>query len=102
VIKRCGLIVKRDDVPLDEFRRHWLEHHTSLVRHADGLIRYRVNIIDRIRFPDSPIDGFSELWFATEEQMNAALGRASAVKEDETWFAASVTVVIVEEHAVVG
>jgi uncharacterized protein (TIGR02118 family) len=102
VIKRCGLIVKPSEMPFADFSAHWVERHTQLVRSAPGLIRYRVNLIDREQFPDSPIDGFSELWFETAEQMQAAFQAENPVKQDEANFASRVTVVIVDEHEIVG
>ena len=35
--------------------------------------RYSVNLVDRQRFPKFGYDGFSELWFDSEEDLVAAL-----------------------------
>ena len=37
-----------------------------------GLRRYSVNFVDRERFPKFGYDGFSELWFDSEEDLHNA------------------------------
>ena len=37
-----------------------------------GLRRYSVNLVDRKRFPKFDFDGFSELWFDSEEALIAS------------------------------
>ncbi len=101
MIKRSGFVVRREDISVEEFRQHWLGVHAPLVRDRANPSGYRVNLVDRDRFPDFPYDGFSELWFEDEAALSA-FDPTSPIKRDEANFAARVDVVEVEEHEIVG
>ena len=71
--KRLGLVKKREDMTPEQFTQHWLGVHASLCAKLPGLKRYSVNLVDRQRFPKFGYDGFSELWFDSEEALTASL-----------------------------
>ena len=71
--KRLGLVKRRADMTHEAFTDHWLTHHAALCCKLPGLRRYSVNLVDQTRFPHFPYDGFSELWFDSEEALNASL-----------------------------
>lgn len=73
-VKRLGLVVKRGDMSQAQFSNHWLHVHAELCKRLPNLLRYSVNLVDRERFPEFGYDGFSELWFESEEAMLASLG----------------------------
>ncbi|PPC74206.1 EthD family reductase [Pokkaliibacter plantistimulans] len=77
--KHVGLITKKKDQSFEEFVDHWLKVHSDIAVHVPGLRKYVINPIDREKYPDSPIDGFSELWFdsleAAEEAFSSPAGR---------------------------
>lgn len=75
-VKRLGLVVKRADMSQDQFSDHWLHVHAALCKKLPDLLRYSVNLVDRARFPEFRYDGFSELWFESEEAMLASLDSA--------------------------
>lgn len=101
MIKRSGFIVRRQDLTVEEFRRHWLDVHAPLVRELAQPARYRVNLVDRERFPEFPYDGFSELWFDDDADMSV-FEPTSPIKRDERDFIARVDVIEMEEHDIVG
>lgn len=70
--KRLGILRKKEGISHDEFVNHWLEQHAALCVKLPGLRRYSVNFVDRQRFPKFGYDGFSELWFDSEEALIAA------------------------------
>lgn len=70
--KHVGLITKRQDQSFEEFVDHWLKVHSEIAVRVPGLRKYVINPIDRGKYPDSPIDGFSELWFDSLEAAEAA------------------------------
>jgi len=72
-VKRVGLVVRKAGMPLEEFHNYWLTVHADLCKKLPNMRRYSVNIVDRERFPEFPYDGFSELWFDSEEALNASL-----------------------------
>ncbi|MBF9197332.1 EthD domain-containing protein [Microvirga terrestris] len=75
-----GLLTRRPDVSQDEFRRHWREVHGPLVARLPSLQSYHQNhvvddrqlAIDHARGSWS-IDGISELWFDSDDDMKTAL-----------------------------
>lgn len=71
--KRLGILRKKDDLTHEQFVTHWTQVHAPLCVKLPGLRRYSVNLVDRKRFPDFGYDGFSELWFDSEEALVAAL-----------------------------
>ena len=71
--KRLGILRKRDDMTHAQFVDHWFNQHAALCILLPNLRRYSVNLVDRARFPHFDYDGFSELWFDSEEEMIASL-----------------------------
>jgi uncharacterized protein (TIGR02118 family) len=71
--KRIGLQRKRADLSHEQFVAHWVNVHAELAKRLPKLRRYSINVIDRARNPDFGYDGFSELWFDSEEDLVAAL-----------------------------
>lgn len=71
-VKRLGMLRKREDMTHEQFVRHWMTTHATLCKKLPGLRRYSVNLVDRERFPKFGYDGFSELWFDSEEDLHAA------------------------------
>ena len=73
LIKRLGILRRKDGITHQQFVEHWLERHAALCVKLPGLVRYSVNLVDRGRFPHFDYDGFSELWFDSEAEMIASL-----------------------------
>ena len=71
--KRLGILRKREDMTYQQFRDHWLNVHADLCTKLPKMRRYSVNFVDHERFPKFGYDGFSELWFDSEADLNAAL-----------------------------
>lgn len=72
-VKRLGLVVKKAGMSREQFSAHWLNTHAPLCKQLPGLLRYSVNLVDREVFPEFGYDGFSELWFESEEALIASL-----------------------------
>jgi uncharacterized protein (TIGR02118 family) len=70
--KRLGILRRKEGLSHDEFVNHWLKKHAALCVKLPGLRRYSVNLVERGRFPKFDYDGFSELWFDSEEALVAA------------------------------
>jgi uncharacterized protein (TIGR02118 family) len=104
VIKLVYCIRKRDDISEEEFHRYWLEEHGPLVKSVAeeiGTCRYvqshtvmpEINAMFRVgRSLEEPYDGITEVWWATEADMekglNSEAGQAAAQRllEDEAKF----------------
>lgn len=89
--KHVGLIYKRQDMSYEEFVQYWQNVHTKIALQLPGLKGYSINPIDRRLYPDSPIDGFSELWFDS-------LQSAQQAYDDVPNFAERVAVTYVTEQ----
>ncbi len=73
-VKRLGFVVRRPDLSNEQFVDHWMNVHAPLCKRLPNLLRYSVHLVDRERFQDFGYDGFSELWFESQEALEASLG----------------------------
>jgi len=71
--KRLGILRKKEGMSHEQFVNHWMNTHAALCTKLPKLRRYSVNLVDRQRFPKFGYDGFSELWFDSEEDSVASL-----------------------------
>lgn len=71
--KRLGILRKKEGMTHEAFVQHWTTTHATLCTKLPKLRRYSINLVDRKRFPKFGYDGFSELWFDSEEDLVAAL-----------------------------
>lgn len=71
MIKAVVLLKRKDDLSVEGFAQWLLEEHLPMVLKLPGLKRYQANIA---KDPEDDFDGFSELWFDSEEAMLAAYG----------------------------
>lgn len=98
-----SLMRRRDDVPLEEFRRHWLDPHGPLVCRFARLRRYSQNhVID----PDAAplrVDGFAELGYDSDADQEAATGspEMDACDRDSPLFIGSVLRVVTQDRVIV-
>lgn len=101
--KRLGILRKKDGITHQEFVDHWLQRHAALCVKLPGLRRYSINLVDRQRFPNFDYDGFSELWFDSEEALTASLQSAEGktLLADLPNFAKDVSPIISVEHQIV-
>lgn len=97
--KHVGLIVKKADQSFDEFVEYWTKVHAAIAVKVPGLRKYVINPIDREKYPDSPIDGFSELWFDSLEDAQAAFASPVGQEafEDVPNFAENVVATYITE-----
>lgn len=77
--KRLGILRRKEGMSHEAFERHWLGTHAPLCAKLPGLRRYSVNLVDRERFPKFGYDGFSELWFDSEDDLKAAFASPEGV-----------------------
>jgi len=110
MIVRTGLIKKQPDWSDEDFRRYWLGHHGALASKLPGLRRYEQNhVIDQaqrgISYERGPeqLDGFSMLWFDSEEAMRAAIATDAgrALVADEDYFIGNLRIVALDQVEVI-
>ncbi|MGR5945546.1 EthD family reductase [Enterobacter sp. C4G1] len=70
--KHVGFLTRKKGQSFEAFVAHWNDVHTEIALRLPGLRGYVLNPIDREKYPDSPVDGFSELWFDSIEDAKAA------------------------------
>lgn len=123
MIKLVFCVRKREDLPVDEFYRYWLQDHGPLVAsHAQALniVRYvqshTVNpelgqaVSSQRGMKVKGFDGLAEVWWESADTLDAALsspeGEAAgaALAADEARFIdmENSTIFFSEEHQVVG
>jgi uncharacterized protein (TIGR02118 family) len=80
MIVRMGLLTRRTEVSQTEFRRHWRDVHGPLAARLPALRCYHQNhVVDSRQLAINhargswSVDGISELWFDSEEDMNRAV-----------------------------
>ncbi|QQX89550.1 EthD domain-containing protein (plasmid) [Cupriavidus necator] len=72
MIKVVGLIKRRSDISLEEFRRYWLEQHSKLERaslSANRVQRIVVSFFEESLKGVAPFDGMVELYYSSREEM---------------------------------
>jgi uncharacterized protein (TIGR02118 family) len=101
--KRIGLQRRRADLTHEQYVAHWVNVHAPLAKRLPKLRRYSINVIDRERYPDLGYDGFSELWFDSQADCEAAFNSPEGVTllADLKNYVESVDPVFVEEHQIV-
>jgi len=100
MIKRIGLVRRKTTLSREQFVHHWLNAHAALCVKLPGMRRYCINLIDRQKYPKLDYDGFSELWFDSEEALDAALKSPEGVTllADLPNFTDEIYPVVVVEH----
>jgi uncharacterized protein (TIGR02118 family) len=92
MIVRMGLLQRKPDLSVADFRMHWRDRHGPLATKLPGLRRYHQNhVIDRqqrgITYArgSQDFDGISELWFDDLPSMRRAFSSdpVGALAEDE-------------------
>ena len=98
-----SLMRRRDDVPLAEFRRHWLDPHGPLVCRFARLRRYSQNHVIAPEVSAMPVDGFAELAYDNDADQEAATGSAAmaACDRDSPLFIGSVLRVVTEDRVII-
>lgn len=108
---RMGLIQKKADWPIEDFRTYWRERHGPLAAKAPNLREYWQNHVTErlqrgIEFVRGPwdFDGFSQLWFDDAQQADHAFkdsAMAGALITDEQHFLGELHIVTVTQSVVV-
>lgn len=110
MIVRSGLVRKKPDWTVADFRRHWLEVHGPLAAKLPGLLLYEQNhVTDSVQrgisFQRGPeqLDGFSMLWFDSVEAMRAAIATdaGQALVADENHFIGDLRIVSIDQVEVI-
>ena len=98
--KRIGLVQRKKTLTREQFLAHWLTTHAELCKKLPNLRRYSVNLLEPGRFPNFPYDGFSELWFDSEQALQASLEspEGRTLLADLTNFVEKIDPLLVEEH----
>ncbi|NRA52982.1 MAG: EthD family reductase [Gammaproteobacteria bacterium] len=97
--KHVGLLQKRKEDTFEQFVSYWEQVHTEIALQLPGLKGYVLNPIDRRKYPDSPIDGFSELWFDSLADAEKAFASPVGKKayDDVSNFIAKLSVTYITE-----
>ena len=100
MFKRLGLVQRKPTLTREQFEKHWLTTHADLCKKLPGMRRYSVNLVEPGRFAHFPYDGFSELWFDSEEALNASLDspEGRTLLADLPNFVGKIDPVVVEEY----
>lgn len=103
MIKFSGMILKRDEFTMEEFKKYWVEVHAPIMLKVPGLLHYRLNVIDRKIDGNFPYDAFSEVWFESEESMNAALSSPEfdIVRADTAKFQKQTDRILIDETIII-
>ena len=119
MVKLVFCVRRKPEMPLDEFRKYWLDGHGALVRslhaHLPEMKRYVqshtlhgpvTEAIRESRGTAAAYDGITEVWFDDLDAMGssseAALEAAQRLLEDEGTFIdfARSSVFMTEEHEI--
>jgi uncharacterized protein (TIGR02118 family) len=99
--KRIGLLRRKTGFTQEQFVEYWTTVHAGMAKRLPKLRRYVINVVaDREKYPHLGADGFSELWFDSIADHDAAFASPLGVEllADVKNFAEGVNAVMVEEH----
>ena len=101
MFKAMILLKRKETLSFEDFKKHWLNHHSVLVKQLPGLRKAVFNF--DISNGAGEIDAVSELWFDGEDDFTRAYASeiGQKVAEDSLSRVATRTRVLVEEHVVV-
>jgi uncharacterized protein (TIGR02118 family) len=97
--KRIGLVGRHPGTDQAAFFQAWRDKHAREVDPQYGLQAYKLNLIDRERFPDSPYDGYAELWWtdwAAHKEASRQIATAYQARSD--FFHSHLTMLISDEQ----
>jgi uncharacterized protein (TIGR02118 family) len=97
MMKRISLLRRKEDISKEAFSAHWAGPHAVIAKDFQGLVKYTQNHVVQ-RLDPAPhdaysTDGMAELWFPSDESMQAALASPvlAQLSEDEPRFLSGVT-----------
>jgi uncharacterized protein (TIGR02118 family) len=91
LIKVIGLVKKRQDMTLAEFKDYWLNQHSKLERASlakNPVQRIVVNFFEENVLGNAPFDGMVELYYASIDDMRRqwSSGHDDTMRADEVNF----------------
>ncbi len=107
MVKAIYFIKRKPDMPLEAFRRYWLNEHAAIVRGVPELRRYVQShtIDDFYDYGDPVYDGIAELWYADTAAMRRIAGTPAsrAAADDDAKFIdmSKFGFILTEEHVIV-
>jgi uncharacterized protein (TIGR02118 family) len=99
---KAMIILKRNaDIPFNEFKSHWLNNHSLLVRQLPGIRKAVFNL--ESSDGSGEVDAVSELWFDSQQAFEDAYASdiGKQVAEDSLSRVSKRQRVLVTEHAIV-
>lgn len=102
MLKVISLIKRRDDIPLDEFRKWALEEHPEIGKKLPGIRHYRMSVV-REEAPELPFHAVSEFWFDDNDARLAAFAtpEGKAAAEDAASHCESRVHLLTEEKIII-
>ncbi len=99
-VKRIGMVQRKKSLTREQFVTHWLTVHAELCKKLPGMQRYSVNLVADEHVAALGYDGFSELWFASREALNAALSspEGKTLLADLPNFVEHIQPILVDEY----
>jgi uncharacterized protein (TIGR02118 family) len=102
MIKRITLVKRREGMSPEDFTRHWTTTHAELAKRLPGIRGCRINVVREWVDGDQPWDGVGEVWFDSEQAMEAAFeALAAEFAADRPLFIGEASRALVEEYVVV-
>ena len=110
MISRIGILTRKHDMPVEQFRKYWLQGHGPLAAKLPGLRRYLQNhVVDSTQLAidhargDWNVAGFSQLYFDDIAAMNRAVASPEfpPTVPDVSNFCSDVKVVVCQPNVVV-
>jgi uncharacterized protein (TIGR02118 family) len=102
MLKVISMMQKKDELPLDEFRKWALEDHPQLGKKLPGMRHYRMSVVLEEN-PDLQFHAVSEFWFDDNDARLAAFGtpEGKAAAEDAAAHCASRFHLFAEEKIII-
>lgn len=102
MLKVVSLLKRREDIPLDEFRKWALEEHPEKGKKIPGMRHYRMSVVLE-EAQDLPYHAVSEFWFDDNDARLAAFAtpEGKAAAEDAASHCSSRVHLLTEEKIII-
>ena len=104
-VKYTAFVRKQDDMSRADFEANWLGGHASIVQRFPNLRRYTITFLRDDMAAEVGWDGYAELWFDSEEDLQFALKSdlwaIEAAADRGHWMGKNISAPVKAEHLII-
>jgi uncharacterized protein (TIGR02118 family) len=103
MVKYAAFVAKQPQMSREDFEANWLGGHASIVRRFPNLRKYTITFLEE--GSEVGWDGYAELWFDSEEDLQFALDSelwsVEAAADRLHWMGPHISAPVKAEHQII-